>query len=40
MITAKEFLPPDFICEPNPQSIINKIEELDKEYTTKRELNF
>ena len=38
--TAKEFLPPDFICEPNSQAIVNKIEELDKEYTTKRELAF
>ena len=38
--TAKEFLPPDFICEPNPQAIVDKIEELDKEYTTKRELAF
>ena len=38
--TAKEFLPPDFICEPNPQAIVNKIEELNKEYKTKRELAF
>ena len=38
--TAKEFLPPDFICEPNPQAIVNKIEELNKEYKTKRDLAF
>ena len=37
-LTAKEFLPLDFICEPNPQAIVNKIEELNKEYKTKREL--
>ena len=30
--TAKEFSPPNFICDPNPQSIINKIEDLDKNY--------
>ena len=38
--TAKEFLPPDFICKPNPQAIVNKIEELNKEYKTKREQAF
>ena len=38
--TAKEFLPPDFICKPNPLAIVNKIEELNKEYRTKRELAF
>ena len=37
-LTAKEFSPPDFICEPNPQAIANKIEELDKEYGVKRSL--
>ena len=37
-ITAKEFSPPDFICKPNTQSIINKIEELDKDYENKRKL--
>ena len=37
-LTAKEFSPLDFICEPNAQSIINKIEELDKEYATKRKI--
>ena len=36
--TAKEFLPKDFICEPNSQSILNKIEELNKEYDVKRKL--
>tara|TARA_Y100000590_G_C15647422_1_gene987408 strand:- start:728 stop:1615 length:888 start_codon:yes stop_codon:yes gene_type:complete len=38
-ITAKEFSPSDFISEPNAQSIINKIEELDKDYDNKRELS-
>ena len=37
-LTAKEFSPPDFICEPNSQAIANKIEELDKEYGMKRSL--
>jgi glycosyltransferase involved in cell wall biosynthesis len=32
--TAKEFLPTNFICQPNSQSIVNKIEELNKEYDT------
>ena len=41
-LTAKEFSPPDFICEPNAQAIINKIEELNKNYENKRKiaLNF
>ncbi len=30
--TAKEFLPTNFICEPNAESIVNKIEELNKKY--------
>ena len=38
--TAKEFLPPDFICEPEPQSILEHIERLDKEYSVKRKLAF
>ena len=38
--TAKEFLPPDFICEPEPQSILERIERLDKEYSVKRKLAF
>ena len=36
-LTAKEFSPLDFICEPSAQSIVNKIEELDKNYEEKRE---
>ena len=36
--TAKEFLPKDVICEPNSQSILDKIEELNKEYDVKRKL--
>ena len=36
--TAKEFLPKDFICEPNSQSILDKIEELNKEYDVKKKL--
>tara|TARA_Y100000310_G_scaffold278131_1_gene296394 strand:+ start:2569 stop:3447 length:879 start_codon:yes stop_codon:yes gene_type:complete len=36
--TAKEFLPKDFICEPDPQSMFSKIQELNKEYDTKRSL--
>ena len=37
-LTAKEFLPGDFICEPNAQSIVSKIEELDKDYDNKIKL--
>jgi len=37
-LTAKEFSPSDFICEPDPQSIVNKIEELDKDYENKRKI--
>ena len=37
-LTAKEFSPSEFICEPNAQSIVNKIEELDKEYESKRKI--
>ena len=36
--TAKEFSPTDFICEPKAQSIVNKIEELEKNYTEKRKI--
>ena len=36
--TAKEFLPKDFICEPNSQSIVNIIDKLNKEYDVKRKL--
>ena len=34
--TAKEFSPEDFICDPNPQSIVEKINNLDKDYVEKR----
>ena len=37
-LTAKEFSPEDFICEPNPKSILNKIEELEKSYEEKRKI--
>ena len=35
--TAKEFLPPDFICEPDPVSIVNYIERINKDYEKNRE---
>ena len=38
--TAKEFQPSDFIWEPEPQSILEHIERLDKEYSVKRKLAF
>ena len=37
-LTAKEFSPSEFICEPNALSIVNKIEEIDKEYDNKRKI--
>jgi len=37
-LTAKEFSPPDFICEPDAQSMLDKIEKLDKEYEIKRKI--
>ena len=37
-LTAREFSPLDFICEPNAQSMVNKIEEIDKEYENKRKI--
>jgi glycosyltransferase involved in cell wall biosynthesis len=37
-LTAKEFLPQYFICEPNAQSIVSKIEELDKDYNEKKKI--
>ena len=37
-LTSKEFSPPDFICEPNAEALVKKIEELNKEYKVKREL--
>jgi hypothetical protein len=36
--TAKEFLPEDFICKPDSQSIVKKINDLDKDYDSKRML--
>ena len=38
-LTAKEFLPVDFICEPDAQSIVSKVEELEKNYNKKREIS-
>ena len=35
-LTAKEFSPEGFICEPTANSIIKKIQELDKNYENKR----
>ena len=37
--TAKEFSPPDFICEPNSQSIVKKIENLNADYAKKKDLS-
>ena len=37
-LTAKEFSPLEFICEPNARSIVKKIEELEKKYDGKRKL--
>ena len=34
--TAKEFSPADFICDPDPQAIVKKINSLDKDYAEKR----
>ena len=36
--TAKEFLPGDFICQPNSKSMIHLIDELNKNYDEKRKL--
>ena len=36
--TAKEFLPTDFICDPNVESIVNHIEKLNTVYEIKRKL--
>ncbi len=38
--TVKEFLPQDFICEPNAESIVDLIELLQKEYNYKRKIAF
>ena len=37
-LTASEFSPPDFICEPNADSIFKKIEILNANYEEKRQL--
>ena len=36
--TAKEFSIDDFICKPNVMSIVSKINDLDKNYSSKREM--
>jgi len=38
--TAKEFLPPDFMCDSNADSILKHIENLDKNYKAKQEMAF
>ena len=38
--TAKEFLPHDFICSPNPKSMLEHIKKLENEYANKRNLAF
>ena len=38
--TTKEFLPPDFICEPESDAILKHIDKLDNEYSIKRKLAF
>jgi len=35
---AKEFLPIDFICEPNARSIVSHIELLKREYSSKKKI--
>ncbi len=37
-LTAREFSPIEFICNPDPQSIVNKIRDLDKDYENKRKV--
>ena len=37
-LTAKEFSPDEFICEPNPESLKNKIGEISNDYSKYREL--
>ena len=37
-LTAREFSPIEFISDPDPQSIVNKIIDLDKDYENKRKL--
>ena len=36
--TVKEFMPDDFMCEPNSKSIIKKIESLSKDYEKNQKL--
>ena len=38
--TAKEFLPRDFICAPDPKSMLEHIKKLENEYANKRNLAF
>ena len=38
-LTAKEFSPKNFICEPKPQCIVDKINEINKEYKINRNLS-
>ena len=38
--TAKEFLPRDFICAPDPKLILEHIKKLENEYANKRNLAF
>ena len=38
-LTAKEFSPKNFICEPTPQCIADKINEINKEYKINRNLS-
>ena len=37
-LTASEFSPLEFICEPTSNSIIKKIEELNQDYENKRQI--
>ena len=37
-LTASEFSPLEFICEPTSNSIIKKIEELNQDYESKRQI--
>jgi len=37
-LTAKEFSPSDFICDPNAETIVKKIENLSAKYEEKRKL--
>jgi len=37
-LTSKEFSPSEFICKPDPAAILDKINELNKDYENKRKL--